>query len=570
MDDVTLPDFAILTGANASGKTRLFKAIETGSVRAETEDGPLAPPSILYLSQLVPTLSLSFKLATAEGIELQLINSLHGMKSRPSHRRAQGLHQTPRPTLPPLEAIAKLLGKPAVDLLDEDVEAFAVALSASAKAATLGYDLATISMGYIRTYYHQLRARAIHAIGDRSVDSVIEPSKLVTNHEPPWVLVSEILERFGFSVQGPDITLQQAQRDLELTLTIADGKAVPPEQLSGGEQALLALALAQYTVANGGAFPQLLLLDESLSSLHPATVARALRAIEDVFVAKNKTRVLLVTHAPTVVALAPPASTYVVMNEAPRLTVRPAATDECIGLLCVGVPALRIDLMNRHQVLVEGGIDEYAYSRLFDAARPQLPPERTLGFLASGAKGESSRERVVELVRGFRERGNPRVFGIVDDDGVENAKLPPGVLPLCAGERDALENLLLDPVTLAFVLASTEKGRAESGGYTQRQLDDMPPKDFQGVVDGISARLAEKAKGIPQGERIEVEYVGSYRFTLPKWTLRTDGHKYAEIVLSTFPHLQDKLMAAVAADHLPNIRLPQSLVAMFKTLLSLP
>src|SRR4051812_28477815 len=66
MEHVELPDFAILTGLNGSGKTQLLQAIVGGHVEALISDVRVDPNQILYVGpQLVPKLQLEYSVSNA-------------------------------------------------------------------------------------------------------------------------------------------------------------------------------------------------------------------------------------------------------------------------------------------------------------------------------------------------------------------------------------------------------------------------------------------------------------------------------------------------------------------------
>ena len=85
--------------------------------------------------------------------------------------------------------------------------------------------------------------------------------------------------------------------------------------LSSGEKTLIALTFLIYKSRKGKIIPRVLLLDEIDSSLHPSMVRRLLDVIQKIFVEKNKIKVILATHSPSTVALAPDDSIYIVHKE---------------------------------------------------------------------------------------------------------------------------------------------------------------------------------------------------------------------------------------------------------------
>ena len=72
----------------------------------------------------------------------------------------------------------------------------------------------------------------------------------------------------------------------------------------------MALVSCVYKASFDKHFPQVLLLDEVDASLHPSMMQNMLNVIEKVFL-ENGVKVILVTHSPTTIALAPEESVYV-------------------------------------------------------------------------------------------------------------------------------------------------------------------------------------------------------------------------------------------------------------------
>jgi hypothetical protein len=76
-----------------------------------------------------------------------------------------------------------------------------------------------------------------------------------------------------------------------------------------------------------------------------------------------------------------------------------------------------------------------------------------------------------------------------------------------------------------------------------------------------------------------VEYVGKGQLQMPAWVLKTQGHEYAENVLTAYPFLKqyrtgpnnspaDRLIAAIVGDHLVDAvdYIPMPLLTLFRKL----
>lgn len=109
-------------------------------------------------------------------------------------------------------------------------------------------------------------------------------------------------------------------------------------ELSSGEQTLIALSLL-ISETNSKILPRLILLDEIDSSLHPTMISRLLKVIKEKFVEKHHLKVIMVTHSPTTVALAPNDSIFIVYKTGDK-KIRQLDRSEAIEILTEGFAVL--------------------------------------------------------------------------------------------------------------------------------------------------------------------------------------------------------------------------------------
>lgn len=571
----TFPDFSILTGLNGSGKTRFLHAIAKGSITAidTGTDAPITSGTVL--NALTPRISLTFALKRALDIEKKLENAAYGYYPDQDYRSYADTQEIRQ-----LDKIGELLNKERSDLVGDEIKAFALATQSQQSTAFQQMDLGLIGMAHLRTHFHQTTAKILRdGDGDTSLLSILSMDLLAKSKPAPWELASEVLKEFGFMIKGPDINRANAQKDLELAFQTIAGEEVSPDSLSGGERTLLALALAQYSTEHGGGFPGLLLLDESLAALHPMMIGKSLETIRKVFVEKHKIKVMLVSHSPTLVALADKKSIFEVTNDKPNLRICHCSPDTAIGMLTTGIPSLRIDLNNCRQVFVEAPQDEFIYKALYLALRDELSPEIALTFIAAGTKGNSSCDTVTRLVEELRKAGNTTVRGVIDWDNKNYSNKPLGVEVLADEARYAIENIMLDPVLLTFILANSDKGRKAIGGYTQPELHKIAAErisDLQTIVVSVVSKIEESAQTIGRKNQAprnlelddsetQAKYMGGFSLSLPKWVFVERGHDYARWVLATFPCLheyhegpnneaEDKLVGAISLNFAANLK----------------
>lgn len=187
----------------------------------------------------------------------------------------------------------------------------------------------------------------------------------------PWDLINEILLRFGslrYKVNNPEGLERGHPFQLKLVNIKDFNVIVEFENLSSGEKVMMALVSSIYKSNIDKKFPKLLLLDEIDASLHPSMSKTMLEVIENEFVDKNNINVILVTHSPSTVALAPESSIYIMTKEDEERIVK-STNKQALSILSEGFASLTTDETNLkvtynigkasdHVVLTEGITDK--------------------------------------------------------------------------------------------------------------------------------------------------------------------------------------------------------------------
>ncbi|WP_335177584.1 AAA family ATPase [Nostoc sp.] len=131
--------------------------------------------------------------------------------------------------------------------------------------------------------------------------------------EPPWNFVNSILEAasLDFRINQP---LKYEDRPYEPILTDqVRGTQVKFADLSSGEKILMSFALCFYYAEDRRQlvdYPKILLFDEIDAPLHPSMTQSLLRTIQEILINQHNIKVILTTHSPSTVALAPGSSLY--------------------------------------------------------------------------------------------------------------------------------------------------------------------------------------------------------------------------------------------------------------------
>lgn len=351
---------------------------------------------------------------------------------------------------------------------------------------------------------------------------------------PPWQLLDQTLSLIGlpYSFVPPEGTEDSLQYQVFLKHT--DGTEVTTDLLSSGEKTLLAVAMSLYTGTELTAhvrLPQVLLLDETDASLHPSMVSVLLSTIRDTFVDRHNVRVILTTHSPTTVALAPEESLYTMSRrEQPRLR-RAKDRDEALRSLTVGLATLSVSFDNRRTVFVESEYDQEALQELYLILKPHMASDRSLDLIASGRGGQGNSAAVQYLVKRLRDAGNTTVWGILDRDRRQGAAEGLVFNP----ERYSLENLVLDPLGLgAFLLRERIFDSEQLGLAPGMRHFALTGADGQKIVDAVSALSPE----MPGDSSKKVDYLGGFALDVPGGYLDTPGHDLMNSVLDAIPQLR--------------------------------
>ena len=157
---------------------------------------------------------------------------------------------------------------------------------------------------------------------------------------PPWEIVNAIMKEIGgldYSFTFPKSLNENEKFSTQLKRE-TDALEIDIEELSSGEQAILALVVSVFTYKTNSQFPKVVLLDEVDASLHPSMAKVFLDTIQSVLVASG-VKVILVTHSPTTVALAPEKTIYS-LNQDPQKRVSKISRSEAINVLTDGFATL--------------------------------------------------------------------------------------------------------------------------------------------------------------------------------------------------------------------------------------
>lgn len=190
-------------------------------------------------------------------------------------------------------------------------------------------------------YYVKYRSNQVNEFQNekygKNYEVLTEEEFLAVHGEKPWDLINQILGVFdtlNYKVNSPEGADYFGDFQLKLKHTEKENLEIEFNSLSSGEKILMALVASVYKSSADKHFPDLLLLDEVDASLHPSMMKNMLEVIEKIFL-KQDVKVILVTHAPTTIALAPEESIHV-MNRSGRNRIEKKSKQEALTILTQG------------------------------------------------------------------------------------------------------------------------------------------------------------------------------------------------------------------------------------------
>ncbi len=638
LSDATLPSLVVLTGKNGSGKTHLLEAIKNGSVKSSLASNIQTDVLLFDWNTIIPTDTGVFHPAQHQtqrsnwfqqirlqqeaslkqiqqqaitwGIPADCCSSLNklrtldiakltGLLSEPQqapvvHANLQNILNTNARNI--YSQTKQHIGdeqwkKAAPKVFRESPNIFLETSESkffsNEKLLWGQVDAFQQAFGRLFSMYRDLihlndRLQKYPPKNDPDLKYLDGKQFLEKNGEPPWDFVNRILDvcNLDFRVEPPP--LHEVSSYEPMLSKISKTVEMRFQDLSSGEKVLMSFALCLYNASDDrqeSNFPKLLLLDEVDAPLHPSMVVSLLKTVQEVLVDGKGVSVILTTHSPTTVALAPEDTLYEMNPTGPA--VAKISRSRALAILTSGVPTLSVSFDGRRQVFVESRTDAQIYEKIYQEYKHLLSSERSLTFIEVGKKNSKGIEQdsgcaqVQRLVDTLVENGNSSVFGLVDWDGEREPTSRIHVLS--PKTRDGIESLLFDPVLLAATLVKENSqfcvGRKiieQSDRYTH--LGEWSLPKWQRVIDNVQSIILKK---MPRNTQ-EIEYVSGMKLNVETDYIHMDDHALEERVLSEFGFLISKnkhaggLMQHVVTSILGDypFLLPNDLMATFNTLLN--
>ncbi|MBK9733418.1 MAG: AAA family ATPase [Saprospiraceae bacterium] len=271
--------------------------------------------------------------------------------------------------------------------------------------------------------------------------------------EKPWIVLREIIKesKLPFDINDPSNNGIRDGFQLRLTHQILK-EEINFNDLSSGEKVLIALVFYLYNSQEKKVFPKLLLLDEPDAHLHPSMSQQFLNVIKNVLVDKFGVQVIMTTHSPSTVILAPSDSIYEMSRFEPRIRKSPSK-NHSVSLLTAGLVYVG---EGTKYFLVEDNDDVVFYSFIYNQLTTdnQIDADIPLVFIPASTKDKSGGKDVVQnWVNKLQTSGLVNIVqGLIDADSGNATSA--GLYKI---DRYSIENYLVDPILVYAALIDKEK-----------------------------------------------------------------------------------------------------------------
>lgn len=589
LSDAMLPKLSVICGPNGSGKTQLLQAIYSGSIQVTDSDNKKLSAKIFHSTpQLVASNVTHANLQEMQNAALDvqaLIDGFENCFSQGLNTQVvieRGWNPLSRENL--VQAIINALqGGRALNFHSGDEEAFKDVLkykshgqernrwegfkkfvpvkaisslsrfdAASFKEAIYDFvqyqtfmevDASIIFYRYFEEMQNNSYRRASGA------EFLSEEDFINKFGNPPWEEVNSLLKSYGFQHQmlPPSINDDpRATNGYIAHIVNSNQEIISVGELSSGEKVIIALLLSAYAAQQKQNkifqvdVPEIILFDELDAHLHPSMTRMMFDVLQKSIVEKLSSRVIITTHSPSTVALAPEESIYK-LNPNPAHTLQPISRAAACRDLSEGF----IQLMDGSQVVIVEGKDDPLFYRAIERALRSnnfLSTTPTLHFVpASKTNNPSSgggATAAEDWANKLKEAQLPNVHALLDNDGVRSSS---GAIKVLQG-RYAIENFILDPLSLAVALITDQRlAQLDSAlGTKFPQVSSIAvasQDDLQDLVNKITSYVQTNTPSLAVGGVVPVTYGLGKSVNVPEWLCTTRGKDLVGYVREAFKQI---------------------------------
>lgn len=528
--EFTLPDFVLLTGKNGSGKSHLMEAMTKPDICVITEDERrLDKIKYIGFNGLNPQVNTDGDYITITNQRKSAWDQLKQQINELNKNYNGNISHYLRGNVNNRQGILGYWLKRAKGDINQLTEDFVYDNFEISSNEIFSSQFASIFKLY-QMRYDENKYLLFKNETDGEDNDVLSDDDFIATYGPkPWELINEMLEfaHLPYRVNHPT---GHRETSFHLCLTeINSGIQIQVNDLSTGEKVLMSLALSIYNSNEESARPDILLLDEPDAPLHPEFSKVLISAVENSIVKKAGVKVIVSTHSPTTVAIAPEESIYrMVKSEG---CPKKVCKQQAVNTLVQDLDNIRLSYENRRQVFVESNYDVQYYNRLYsliDESFSTIPQ-----FLPPRSSGGSNCDEVSSIVNELRRLGNDLVYGIKDFDNKNHSS--EYVYVIGEGKRYAIDNYIFDPIYVAFLLireSIIKTTDIELPTFTYVALSNISEAQIQTLIDYIIKSLDLNSNNI-----VEYQTQGGETFKISQEYCKLQGHELENRIVKKWPRL---------------------------------
>lgn len=513
-----IPNFVIITGPNGTGKTQLLDLIYNSIVRPPNTIESVSIIGKSFENNEVIYLKGEWQLNNTRHINLStLMTKMDSYYSHFIHNNHGYNHETRIRIDAAFREILTKSKKNKHEITKEEFEKL-FPEDLIEQEAELSQKIGEIFYNY-RLSEIELKA-----------EGKTEESIISLLGEKPWVVLRDIIKeaKLPFDINDPSKCGFRDNFQLKLTHIILN-EEINFIDLSSGEKVLISLVFYLYHSQEKKAFPKLFLLDEPDAHLHPSMSQQFLNVIKNVLVDKYGVQVIMTTHSPSTVMLAPNNSIYEMSRTEPKIIKSPSK-NHSVSLLTAGLVYVG---EGTKYFLVEDKDDVDFYSFVYNQLTidSQIEADIPLVFISASTNEKSGGKDVVQnWVNKLQESGLVNILhGLIDADSGNTVSN--GVYKI---NRYSIENYLIDPILVYATLIDKERNPQIEGIKLsigeEYKLKSLSNENLQRIADSIISLIEpELIKYFPdfdytaETEKVEITFINGSKIFYPKWIISRRG-----------------------------------------------
>ncbi len=547
-----LPRLVVITGKNGSGKSQLLDLLQYQDPTLDANTKSRMPSAAKTLK--VENLEIrkvrsapfggvnpqSFSAVSRSAIETMdktLIDNLPKFRANPKNMSTHEFRL--------LDKIREIRGVEAKDLTSDHIADYDYDHGDFEVKDIFSLNLSQVIINYFQNYNKNLSLEtASNREKFKGKIKFLNEEEFEKKYPNPFTTINGILETaqvdYRLKEEDPVEYLFKANKSYEPIFYNLTTKAeVKIQDFSTGEKVLMGLA---FTILNSTSFrnaslPNLLLLDEIDASLHPSMTKQLLDVIDINLVKKFGINVIMTTHSPSTIAVAPEESIYL-LRKVGESGDRFVKVEKRVAIrnLLDGIRTFDVIPDNRKQIFVEARADEHFFNVVYESLKTSFKSGVHLNFISSGVN-DGDCELVKSTVTKLRDAGNDKIFGIIDWD-LKNGNSA-GLFVHSQGKRYSLENVVLDPIYLGLFLLHEDVVKVsdilpgETASYFEVFKSKFSADKLIKLVDFVEQTVITHRSG----KKVSVELLNGQSVQFDETYLHHQGHELEDLVKNTFKPL---------------------------------